>query len=120
MLAMQIRTPCEFIANEVVPNIRARLVKILLSRYGMKQMEISKTLGITQASVSQYATDTRGCNEEILRLFPGIEKEADKIAGEIAEGKTTMDSLCKICRRITRDAMEANQNEIENKILFKA
>ena len=53
------KPPCEIVVWYVLPSIRCKLAKELLS-LGMKQKEISEVLDITQPAVSQYISDKRG------------------------------------------------------------
>jgi len=94
------KTPCEFVAAKIIPSLRAKLVRILLDKYGMKQVEVSRILDITQASVSQYASNARGNYHEIFEMHPWIEREIEEIAKKIINGKKP--SFCGICKRILR------------------
>lgn len=91
------RPPCEIVVNKVLPLIRADIVKILTQEYNMKQIEVSKRLGITQASVSQYLSSSRGGDKEFHRLFPEMEEHARAIAKRIAEGDTKDTQVALIC-----------------------
>ena len=50
--------PCEIAANKIVPAIKAKLAR-KLKKNGMKQKEIAKLLGVTNAAVSQYLSGKR-------------------------------------------------------------
>ena len=78
--------PHEVMVSKLLPTIRARLTKILLDEYNMKQTEVAECLGITQATVSHYKTGCRGADEELLRIFPEIERCVKELAKEVAEG----------------------------------
>jgi len=97
------RPPCEIVVNKVLPHIRADIVRILIQEYNMKQIEVSKRLGITQASVSQYLSSTRGGNKEFTAIFPEIEEYARGIAKEIAAGgarDTQVALICEMCSKM--------------------
>ena len=97
------KPPCEIVVNKVLPHIRADIVKILIQEYNMKQIEVSKRLGITQASVSQYLSSTRGDNKEFSAIFPELEEYARGIAKEIASGgarDTQVAMICKMCSKM--------------------
>lgn len=69
----------------------------------MKQSDIAQKLGITQASVSQYLSATRGGNSEIVESFPKIKDYADEIASRIANGEDRYQwsaVLCTACKDI--------------------
>lgn len=78
--------PFEVVASKLLPTIRARLAQVLLEEHSMKQVEVAKHLGITQAAVSHYKTMSRGVDAELLELFPEIEPYVQELAGRIAEG----------------------------------
>ena len=54
----EMKPPCELIVWYVLPTIRYELTKELL-RLGLSQKEVSESLGITQAAVSQYVKEKR-------------------------------------------------------------
>lgn len=91
------RPPCEIVVNKVLPHIRADIVKILTQEYQMKQIEVSKRLGITQASVSQYLSSSRGGDKEFHSMFPEMEEHARAIAKRIADGDTKDTQVALIC-----------------------
>ena len=78
--------PSEVTASKLLPAIRARLAQELLQTHGMKQVQVAKALGITQAAVSHYNTRSRGLDEDLVRRFPEIDRFAKGLAVEIAGG----------------------------------
>ncbi|UCE74378.1 MAG: hypothetical protein JSV56_01380 [Methanomassiliicoccales archaeon] len=100
------RPPCEIVVNKVLPHIRADIVRILTQEYNMKQIEVSKRLGITQASVSQYLSSSRGGDTEFHRMFPEIEEHARAIADKIAAGEkkdAQVALICLMCSKIRKE-----------------
>jgi predicted transcriptional regulator len=90
----------------MLPHIRASIVKTLIHDYNMKQIDVARTLGITQASVSQYLSSTRGEDEEFQKLFPELDDYAKSIAERIASGEgkvNQMALLCEACSSIRDD-----------------
>jgi len=71
------KTPCEFWAEEVMPNLRANVARILYSK-GLTQAKIAEHLGITQAMVSKYLTG------KYRKLSGELGKEVEKVAQEVA------------------------------------
>jgi predicted transcriptional regulator len=72
----------------------------------MKQIEVSKRLGITQASVSQYLSSSRGGDTEFHRIFPEIEDHARAIAKRIASGEekdAQVALICLMCSEIRKE-----------------
>lgn len=100
------KTPCELVVGKILPTLRASVVKKLSKDYGMKQSDIARSLGITQASVSQYLSSARGGNTKMLEDFPQITTYAADIAKRIADGETKYEwagMLCEACRDIRED-----------------
>ncbi len=85
----------------------------------MKQSEIAKKLGITQASVSQYLSAARGGSTKMLEDFPQIVKYADEIAKRIVAGESKYEwygVLCKACREIREDERFCRLHRISAKL----
>lgn len=94
------KPPCEIVVNRMLPRIRADIVRILTQEYDMKQIEVSKKLGITQAAVSQYLSETRGGDDGFQNIFPEMEDYAQAIAKSIASGEDKdmqLGLLCEFC-----------------------
>jgi len=97
------KTPCELVVGKILPALRASVVKELSGKYHMKQSDIAKELGITQASVSQYLSATRAGGTKITERFPKIKTYANEIANRIVAGENKSewyDVLCKACQDI--------------------
>src|SRR5919197_927903 len=60
--------PSEIEAKSLIPAVRAILAKKLIKEYSLKEEDIAKVLGITQAAVSNYIRGTRGDIELISKL----------------------------------------------------
>ncbi len=78
--------PTEVIAVKLLPTIRARLAQTLLESYGMKQIQVARALGLTQAAVSHYNTKSRGLDQDLLRRFPEIDGFVVLLAEKIHDG----------------------------------
>ena len=61
--------PSEIESKLLIPAIRAILSKELVIETGLKEEEVARMLGITQAAVSNYLRGTRGDNELISKLM---------------------------------------------------
>jgi predicted transcriptional regulator len=97
------KTPCELVVGKILPVLRASVVKELSGRYHMKQCEIAKKLGITQASVSQYLSSTRAGGTKVTDSLPKIKSYADDIAKRIVAGQSKYEwygVLCAACKDI--------------------
>jgi len=92
--------PCEKIANRILPAIRAEIAVKLSKEYGLKQIEISKILGITQGAVSHYITSFRGKEREIMKNNPEIMKIIDRIVKKLLRGNFEEKEICMVCKKI--------------------
>ncbi len=100
------KTPCEMVVGRILPALRASVVRELSGKYHMKQSDIAKRLGITQASVSQYLSSSRAAGTKVTDTFPKIITYADEIAKRIVKGEDKTEwygLLCKACKDIQKD-----------------
>lgn len=101
------KQPCEIVVTKIIPQIRAVVAKTLISKYEMRQKDVSEKLGITPAAVSQYLSSTRGGDETLLKMFPEIKEKAEKIAGNItigeANGADIVSLMCEICINLRKN-----------------
>ena len=81
--------PSEIEAKSLIPAVRAILAKKLIKEYALKEEDIAKVLGITQAAVSNYVRGTRGDVELIAKLESVMEvmRMIDDIARDISTNK---------------------------------
>ena len=76
-------SPYEIVSKSALPALRAMVARRLQEDYHMTQQQVAKALGITQASVSNYARRTRG----MMVNFEGdavVAKAANHIARELS------------------------------------
>lgn len=105
---MDVRPPCEAVANRALPTIRAVLVQDLVERYGLSQVQVAEKLGITQPAVSQYLSSSRGSDsiKDILKRS-GLTSQIHKLSDAIAEGEADRDQVlekyCKLCKSIGKE-----------------
>jgi len=102
----RMKTPCELVVGKILPALRASVVKELSVKYDMKQSEIAKKLGITQASVSQYLSSARAGGTKVTESFPKIKTYADTISKRIVAGESRYEwsvVLCEACKDIRSD-----------------
>jgi predicted transcriptional regulator len=100
------KTPCELVVGKILPSLRSSVVKELSGKYHMKQSDIAKKLGITQASVSQYLSSARAGSAKMTETFPKISIYADSIAKRIVKGEDRTEwysVLCIACKDIRSD-----------------
>jgi predicted transcriptional regulator len=88
--------PQEVVVAKLLPSIRARLAKELLHSYHMRQIDVAQAMGITQAAVSHYNTQSRGVDQDMIRRFPEIKGFVDGLAGRIHGGLSLSDQISEI------------------------
>ena len=81
--------PSEIEAKSLIPAVRAILAKKLIGEYSLKEEDVAKDLGITQAAVSNYVRGTRGDTELISKLesVREIMRMIDDIAKDLSTNK---------------------------------
>lgn len=79
-------SPYEIVAKSALPALRAMVAKRLQADYHMTQQQVAGCLGVTQASVSNYARKTRGIMVN-LESDSVVAKAADKIAKDLSADK---------------------------------
>ncbi len=72
-------SPYEIVSKSALPALRAMVARRLQEDFHMTQQQVAKALGVTQASVSNYARKTRGMMVN-LETDPTVARAADKIA----------------------------------------
>jgi len=96
------KSPCEEISKDVIPTMRAILVKDLVERHNLNQVGVANRLGITQPAVSQYLGSLRGtsCAKALLRngdFMKSLMKLSDDIAAGKVRGVQIAERYCKLC-----------------------
>jgi predicted transcriptional regulator len=81
--------PSEIEAKSLIPAVRAILAKKLIGEYSLKEEDVAKDLGITQAAVSNYIRGTRGDIELISKLesVREVMRMIDDIAKDLSTNK---------------------------------
>ena len=75
--------PAEIESKTLIPALRAILAKKLAEQHKIREDEISKMLGVTQAAVSNYIRGTRGDPKLISKL--SSQKQIVEMINEISE-----------------------------------
>ncbi|HUK74450.1 MAG TPA: hypothetical protein VLU99_01565 [Nitrososphaerales archaeon] len=78
--------PYEIVSKSALPAFRAMVSKRLTENYSMTQQEVARRLGVTQASVSNYARKARGMMVD-LEIDDNIAKAADRVAELLASDR---------------------------------
>ena len=75
--------PAEIESKTMIPALRAILARKLADQHKIREDEISKMLGVTQAAVSNYIRGTRGDPKLISQL--SSQKQIGEMIDEISE-----------------------------------
>jgi predicted transcriptional regulator len=78
--------PYEIVSKSALPAFRAMVSKRLTEDYSLTQQEVARRLGVTQASVSNYARKARGMMVN-LEIDDNIAKAADRVAQLLSSEK---------------------------------
>ena len=78
--------PYEIVSKSALPAFRAMVSKRLTQDYDLTQQEVAARLGVTQASVSNYARKARGMMLN-LEVDQNIATAADRVAELLASDK---------------------------------
>ena len=128
--------PAEIESKTLIPALRAILAKTLAEKHEIREDEISKMLGVTQAAVSNYIRGTRGDPELIKKLLAEtqISEMVLEISDDLASDKAYSPSslskfiglcnyikssllICDIHHNLESDIDEAVCKECENMLL---
>ncbi len=77
-------TPYEIVSKSALPAVRAMVARRLREDYHMTQQQVADALGITQASVSNYARRTRGVMVD-FETDAVVSAAADRIAHDLSK-----------------------------------
>ncbi len=96
------KLPCELVVWYVLPSIRSELAKELV-KLGLPQKEVSESLGITQAAVSQYVKEKRG---KTMKFKEEVKEMIRELAKDMARydtfGNLTL-RTCEVCTKVKTD-----------------
>jgi len=78
--------PAEIETKTLIPALRAILAKRLIEEHSIREEEVSKLLGVTQAAISNYIRGTRGDPILITKLLAvkEVAEMVDDICGNLA------------------------------------
>ncbi len=97
------RPPCELIVREIIPAFRTLVAKQLIKKHHFSQIEVAKSLGTTQATISYYLYSKRGKKGvEQLKSKTLVQSSANEVAQRIANNNFSLIDatleFCKLCR----------------------
>ena len=119
--------PSEIESKLLIPAVRAILSNELVVEKGLKEEEVARMLGITQAAVSNYLRGTRGDNELISKLMSlseimsMIKEISDDLSTNRAYTAKTLSKFIALCNYmryslIICDAHHSLERNIDEKV----
>lgn len=98
--------PAEIESKTLIPALRAILAKKLTIDHKIREDEISKMLGVTQAAISNYVRGTRGDPSLIAKLMAEeqvaklINELSDSLASDMAYTPSSLSKFIGLCNYI--------------------
>ena len=119
--------PSEIEAKSLIPAIRSILARKLIKEFHLKEEDVAKMLGVTQAAVSNYVRGTRGDTQlaEKLGGVQEVKRIVDDIARDLAANKaytpSTMAKFVQLCNYmrytfIICDVHHSMESNIDSKV----
>jgi predicted transcriptional regulator len=98
--------PAEIESKTLIPALRAILAKKLAEEHNVREDEISKMLGVTQAAISNYIRGTRGDPKLIQKLVTDeqvsqlLNELSDRLASDMAYTPSSLAKFISLCNYI--------------------
>ena len=98
--------PAEIESKTLIPALRAILAKKLAEDHNIREDEISKMLGVTQAAISNYIRGTRGDPSLIAKLLAEeqvatmIDELCDNLSSDMAYTPSSLSKFIGLCNYI--------------------
>jgi hypothetical protein len=98
--------PAEIESKTLIPALRAILAKKLAEEHSVREDEISKMLGVTQAAISNYIRGTRGDPKLIQKLVADeqvsqmLNDLSDRLASDMAYTPSSLAKFISLCNYI--------------------
>ena len=98
--------PAEIESKTLIPALRAILAKDLANKYHIREDEISKMLGVTQAAISNYIRGTRGDPTLIEKLLEDkqvavmLDDISDSLSSDKAYTPSSLSKFIGLCNYI--------------------
>ena len=98
--------PAEIESKSLIPALRAILAKRLARSHQIREDEISKMLGVTQAAISNYIRGTRGdprlidkllANKQVAKMIDDL---GDDLASDMAYTPLSLSKFIGLCNYI--------------------
>lgn len=98
--------PAEIESKTLIPALRAILAKTLAEKHNIREDEISKMLGVTQAAISNYIRGTRGDPNLIQKLIADeqvsqlLKELSERLASDMAYTPSSLAKFISLCNYI--------------------
>ena len=98
--------PAEIESKSLIPALRAILAKDLANKYNIREDEISKMLGVTQAAISNYIRGARGDPKLIEKLLADkqvtvmLDDISDSLSSDKAYTPSSLSKFIGLCNYI--------------------
>ena len=98
--------PAEIESKTLIPALRAILAKKLAEDHNIREDEISKMLGVTQAAISNYIRGTRGDPSLIAKLLAEeqvatmIDELSENLSSDMAYTPSSLSKFIGLCNYI--------------------
>jgi predicted transcriptional regulator len=98
--------PAEIESKTLIPALRAILAKKLAEEHKVREEEISKMLGVTQAAISNYIRGTRGDPKLIQKLAADeqvsqmLDELGERLASDMAYTPSSLAKFISLCNYI--------------------
>ena len=98
--------PAEIESKTLIPALRAILAKRLAEDHNIREEQISKMLGVTQAAISNYIRGTRGDPSLIAKLLSEkqvaamIDELSDNLASDVAYTPSSLSKFIGLCNYV--------------------
>jgi predicted transcriptional regulator len=98
--------PAEIESKTLIPALRAILAKKLAEEHNVREDEISKMLGVTQAAISNYIRGTRGDPKLIEKLVSDkqvsemVNELSDRLSSDMAYTPSSLAKFISLCNYI--------------------
>jgi predicted transcriptional regulator len=100
--------PCEVAVKCSLPAIRAMIAKDLVAKYGLKQAEVARLLGVSQPAISLYYRRIRGKAVNLENNFEvkgSIEELAGRLSKHSLSYREFISAFCSICTKMRADGL---------------
>ncbi|HET8720168.1 MAG TPA: transcriptional regulator [Candidatus Nitrosotenuis sp.] len=115
--------PAEIESKTLIPALRAILAKKLAEEHRIREDEISKMLGVTQAAISNYIRGTRGDPKLIQKLVADeqvslmLKELSDRLASDMAYTPSSLARFISLCNYIKSSLLICeNHHNLESNI----